>query len=254
MRSVQSRYLAALAGIVGLLSSVVWAEAMQEPTRESKVLFILSAHEHGYWLPEVLTPHQLLTDAGLLVEFASPAGAPGIRAGADMMNEAQRRTLADLSETLATPLPLSDVDPEDYVALYVPGGAGPMFDLYNHPEVNRITAAMYEDAKPVAADCHGPAAFAAVRLSSGALMIAGKRLTAKSNAEEGAWARANYPFLLEDKLKQASSSFSAAAPYEPWVVRDGNLLTGQNPASAGPLAAALLEMIHQTTPDARAKP
>ncbi|MEM9387348.1 MAG: type 1 glutamine amidotransferase domain-containing protein [Pseudomonadota bacterium] len=194
-------------------------------------------------MPEVLTPYKILTDAGLEVAFATPGGAPGVQAGAQMMTSEQRRTLARLTDILAKPRKLGEIDPDDYLALYVPGGAGPMFDLFDHPQVNRIAAMMYEDDKPVAADCHGPAAFAAVRLSSGELMIKDKHLTAKSNAEEGDWARENYPFMLEDKLKDASSQFSAAAPYDPWVVRDGNLLTGQNPASAGPLATTLLEML-----------
>ncbi|MFK8014751.1 MAG: type 1 glutamine amidotransferase domain-containing protein [Gammaproteobacteria bacterium] len=226
-----------------------FAQAAQAHTvKEPKILFVLSAHEHGYWLPEVLTPYRILTEAGLDVDFASPAGHPGVQAGSDMMSDQEKRTLAGLTDVLAKPLKLRDVRPGDYVALYVPGGAGPMFDLFDHPEVNRITAVMYESGKPVAADCHGPAAFAAVRLSDGELMIKGKKLTAKSNAEEGEWARANYPFLLEDKLKQVSSQFSAAPPYEPWVVRDGNLLTGQNPASAGPLAFALLKVINADHP------
>ncbi|MEO1573790.1 MAG: type 1 glutamine amidotransferase domain-containing protein [Pseudomonadota bacterium] len=209
-------------------------------------MFVLSAHEHGYWLPEVLTPYRILSDAGFDVVFASPGGQPGVQAGAEMMSDRDRQTLEELGDVLAKPQRLSDIAPDDYRALYVPGGAGPMFDLFDHPEVNRITARMYESAKPVAADCHGPAAFAAVRLSNGELMIEGKNVTAKSNAEEGDWARANYPFLLEDKLKEARSSFSAAAPYEPWVVRDGNLLTGQNPASAGPLAVAMLKMLAES--------
>lgn len=211
------------------------------------VLFILSANENGYWLPEVLTPYKILTKAGMRIDFASPGGASGTQAGGDMMTEGERLTLSKLTKKLATPLSLSEVDPSDYTALYVPGGAGPMFDLYDHPEVNRITAAMYESGKPVSADCHGPAAFAGVRLSNNQLMVEGKKLTAKSNAEEGDWARDNYPFLLETKFNQLNANFSAAAPYEAWIVQDGNLLTGQNPASAEPLAYALLKLISSTT-------
>lgn len=230
-----------------------WAPpAISDSQTPGKILFVLSAHEHGYWLPEVLTPFKVLTDAGLEVVFASPGGDPGVQAGADTMTARERRTLAGLRDALASPLSLANIDPDDYRALYVAGGAGPMFDLYDHPQVNRITAAMYEDGKPVAADCHGPAAFAAVRLSDGTLMVEGKRITAKSNAEEGEWARANYPFLLEDKLNALSAKFSATDPYEAWVVRDGNLLTGQNPASAGPLAEAILKALaagkHSTKP------
>ena len=231
-----------LAGLLALIRP-----ATAEPADQRKVLVVLSAHEHGYWLPEVLTPYRILSDAGLDVVFASPGGEPGVQAGGDRMSAEERKTLAALASTLATPRQLADIDPGDYAAVYVPGGAGPMFDLYDHPEVNRIVAALYEDGRPVAADCHGPAALAAVRLSDGELLVSGKRLTAKSNAEEGDWARANYPFLLEDKLVAANAVFSAAAPYEPWVVRDGHLLTGQNPASAGPLALALLDALASGT-------
>ncbi len=229
--------------VIGLALMGMAANAWADTARAPKVLFILSAHEHGYWLPEVLTPYKILVEAGIQVEFATPGGQPGVGAGSDTMTDEERQTLASLTATLQSPLRLTDIKPGDYRALYVPGGAGPMFDLYDHPEVNRITASMFEDGKPVAADCHGPAAFANVRLSSGELMVTGKRLTAKSNAEEGDWARQNYPFLLEDKLNDLSAQFSAAPPYEPWVVRDGNLITGQNPASAGPLARALLETL-----------
>ncbi|MEM1263927.1 MAG: type 1 glutamine amidotransferase domain-containing protein [Pseudomonadota bacterium] len=223
-----------------LLGALALALPNTARAADDTVLFILSAHAHGYWLPEVLTPYKILTDAGIHVVFATPGGQPGVQAGADMMSTEERATLASLSAALASPERLADMRPGDFDALYVPGGAGPMFDLFDHPEVNRITAALYEDGKPVAADCHGPAAFAAVRLSDGELMIKNKRLTAKSNAEEGDWARANYPFLLEDKLVAVNARFSAADPYEPWVVQDGHLLTGQNPASAGPLAEALV--------------
>lgn len=211
--------------------------------QDTRVLFVLSAHEHGYWLPEVLTPHKILTDAGLGVDFATPAGEPGVPAGGQYMTDSERKTLATLKSQLAAPIKLKDVDVGRYAALYVPGGAGPMFDLFDHPQVNRIAADMYERGKPVTAACHGPAALAEVRLSNGERLIKGKHVTAKSNAEEGDWARANYPFLLEDKLKETSAQFSAAEPYEPWVVRDGLLITGQNPASAGPLAEALLEAL-----------
>ncbi|MEM8984746.1 MAG: type 1 glutamine amidotransferase domain-containing protein [Pseudomonadota bacterium] len=217
--------------------------AAQADDAQPTVLFIVSAHEHGYWLPEVLTPYKILTDAGIDVVFATPGGRPGVPAGDDWMSNDERETLASLTATLAAPNRLADIDPADFDALYVPGGAGPMFDLFDHPHVNRITATLYEDGKPVAADCHGPVAFAAVRLSNGELMVRNKRLTAKSNAEEGDWARANYPFLLEDKLMAVNARFSAAAPYEPWVVQDGHLLTGQNPASAGPLAQTLVTML-----------
>ncbi|MEM7705890.1 MAG: type 1 glutamine amidotransferase domain-containing protein [Pseudomonadota bacterium] len=230
----------------GLVLIVLASQVRAEPTKKPSVLFILSAHSEGYWLPEVVTPYKILTDAGFSVDFATPGGNQGIGAGGDMMSEEERLTRVSIADRLTKPLSLKVIQPQDYQALYVPGGAGPMFDLYDHPEVNRITAALFEEGKPVAADCHGPAAFAGVRLSNGVLMVRGKKLTAKSNAEEGEWARKNYPFLLEDKFNELSAHFSAAEPYQPWVVRDGNLLTGQNPASAAPLARVLVDMLSTT--------
>ncbi|MEL6869984.1 MAG: type 1 glutamine amidotransferase domain-containing protein [Pseudomonadota bacterium] len=216
---------------------------------KQRVLFILSAHEHGYWLPEVLSPYEILTTAGYTIDFASPGADPGVQAGGEQMTAAERQTLQRIDDQLSRPLDLANVQTDRYVALYVPGGAGPMFDLFDHPHVNRITADLYESGKPVAAACHGPAAFAAVRLSDGSLLVQGKQVTAKSNAEEGDWARENYPFLLEDKLRSLNTTFSATDPYEPWVVQDGLLLTGQNPASAAPLAHALIQTLQSPTVD-----
>lgn len=218
---------------------------LTEAKTSQKILFILSAHEHGYWLSEVLTPYTILTEAGYAIDFATPNGGKGVPAGHDYLNDAEKQALPSLKPALSTPLALKDINPDDYVALYVPGGAGPMFDLYDHPQVNRITAQLYEAGKPVSADCHGPAAFASVRLSDGSLLIAGKQVTAKSNAEEGQWARDNYPFLLQDKMIEQRGSFSAAPPGQPWVIQDGLLLTGQNPQSAEPLAKRLLAMLAQ---------
>ncbi len=208
-----------------------------------KILFILSAHQHGYWLSEVLTPHDILSQAGYVVDFATPNGDQGVPAGQDYLNDAEKQSLPLLKSALSAPLALKDINPDDYVALYVPGGAGPMFDLFDHPHVNRITAQLYEAGKPVSADCHGPAAFAGVRLSDGSLMVSGKKVTAKSNAEEGQWARDNYPFMLQDKLIEQQAMFSAAPAGEPWIIQDGHLLTGQNPRSAAPLAKRLLDML-----------
>lgn len=209
---------------------------------KQKILFVLSAHEHGYWLSEVLTPYKILTKAGFNIDFATPDGAKGVQTGIEYIENDQKALLLQLKTALDQPKSLKSIDTSEYAGLYVAGGAGPMFDLFNHSEVNRITASMYENNKPVSAVCHGPAAFAAVRLSNNELMIHGKNVTGKANAEEGEWARNNYPFMLEDKLSE-KGKFSAAAPGEPWVVQDDNLLTGQNPASAGPLALKLIEML-----------
>ncbi|MEO0576916.1 MAG: type 1 glutamine amidotransferase domain-containing protein [Pseudomonadota bacterium] len=235
--------------LASMLMLVTLTPARSQSADDQRILFILSADQHGYWLPEVLSPYAILTAAGYRVDFASPDANPGVQAGADQMNAEERRTLQRIADQLSQPLDLAAVQTQHYAALYVPGGAGPMFDLFDHPQVNRITANMYESGKPVSAACHGPAALAAVRLTDGSLLVRGKQVTAKSNAEEGKWARENYPFLLEDKLRSLDATFSATDPYEPWVVQDGNLLTGQNPASAAPLAHALIKTLQSPNAD-----
>ena len=127
--------------------------------------------------------------------------------------------------------------------MYFAGGSGPMFDLIDNKQAQKITRDIYENGGIVSADCHGPAALINVILTNGKRLIEGKHLTAKANSEEGFWARANYPFLLENKIKQLGGNYSSAKKSQPHVVVDGRLITGQNPASAIPMAKSLIAML-----------
>ena len=208
-----------------------------------KVVVLLSAHETGFWASEVIDNYEIMKDAGFEIVFATPEGTVGLPNGMYTLSTKQAETYRKIANELANPVALSALSTQDFSAIYVPGGAGPMFDLYDHPTVNRFIAKMYESKKPVAAVCHGPAALGGVRLSNGSLLIQGKKLTAKSNAEENDWAKENFPFLLEDQLDKLGASFSAAEPQQPLVIADGLLLTGQNPASTIPLSEKLVQMI-----------
>jgi len=216
----------------------------QQANAQQKVLIIISSHHYGYFLPEVITPYRLLKQANISIDIASPYGGIGRGSGEKSLSEIDRAYRSQLEQQLARPLALKDVNTKIYDAVYIAGGAGPMMDLYRHPQIQRIVSTMYMENKVISADCHGPAALAAVTLPNGEFMIKNKRMTAKSNAEEGSWARSNYPFLLEDRLKENQALFSAAKPREAWVVQDGNLLTGQNPASAAPMTKKLITMLN----------
>ena len=218
------------------LSSACFADS-------KKIVVLLSAHETGFWAGEVIDNYLIMTEAGYDIVFATPDGTLGLPNGMYTLDSKQAETYRQIAQKLANPSALSQLEANAFAAIYVPGGAGPMFDLYNHPTVNRFIAEMYENNKPVAAVCHGPAALGGVKLKDGSLLIAGKKITAKSNAEENDWARENYPFLLEDQLQKLGASFSAAAPQEPLVVVDGLLITGQNPASTIPLSKKLVELL-----------
>lgn len=210
-----------------------------------KVLFILSADKHGYYLPEVVAPFEHLKSKGFGVDFSSPQGSIGHPAAYNRLSEGEKKTYQEIIATtnIGSPFKLVDVKADDYVAFYVPGGAGPMFDLAQHPELKRLSLSFLAQNKIISAVCHGPAAFVGITDEQGKFLLEGVKVTAKSNAEEGAWARENYPFLLEDMFKAQGAHFSFAPPGEPYVVYDKGILTGQNPKSALPTAQRLAELL-----------
>ena len=211
---------------------------------QKRFLFVISAHEYGYYLPELVTPYRILADANIQIDIASPQGKPGTAAAKSRLNRIDKKYFSLLSEQLQTPLSLESINTSRYEGVYFVGGSGPMMDLYNHTQVNRIVTELNRLKKVISADCHGPVALAAVKLANGELFVKGRKITAKSNAEEGYWAASHYPFLLEDKLKENKALFSAAKPGSPYIVVDGNLLTGQNPASAEILAKKIVSLVN----------
>lgn len=228
-----------------IISTIGFSQLSNAAAHEGNkhILIIISSHHYGYALSEVVKPYRLFKQANISVSVASPFGAPGRAAGEKYLSKEDGFYYNQLKPKLTQPIALSQVIPNQYDAVYVAGGAGPMMDLYKHPQIQRIVGEMYMDNKIVAADCHGPVALAGVTLPNGEYMIKDKKLTAKSIAEESNWGKSNYPFMLESRLKEHQAIFSAAKPKQPWVVRDGNLLTGQNPASAEPLAEQLVQML-----------
>ncbi|WP_201468013.1 type 1 glutamine amidotransferase domain-containing protein [Janibacter melonis] len=195
----------------------------------------------GYWAEELVAPFEVLADAGHTVRFATPGGvrpvaderslAPEATGGRDL-----REVLDDLEE-LSAPLRLEDVDLADYDAVFYPGGHGPMEDLaVDETSGTLITAAVERDV-PLAIVCHGPAALLASD-------VTGRTVTGFSNEEERAGGKADQArWLLEDRLREAGFEVETGPAFEPKVVVDGMLLTGQNPASSRPLAQQLLEVL-----------
>ena len=213
-----------------------------------------SQHPTGFWAEEFVTPHRALRDAGVAITIATPEGRrPTADAGSltpdsnggDAEQAAElKRYLAEVEDELDSPQPLADIDPAQFDAVLVPGGHGPMQDLAVDPDLGRILAAMLPDEnKIVAGLCHGPAGFLGAGDPNGWL-FAGRRLTAFSNAEETQAGLADRaPWLLETRLRAAGADFEAGAPWGSFVVTDGNLLTGQNPASSEALAEAVLQRL-----------
>jgi putative intracellular protease/amidase len=207
-----------------------------------------SSHPTGFWAEELAVPHRMLRDAGIEVDVATPDGAPPTpdplsldSAMVDDDEAAQHRAYLDaIADQLEHPLALSKVSATDYDAVFVPGGHGPMEDLATDPDAGRLLGEADEADLPIAVLCHGPAALLSATDDDGGLRFAGRRLATFSDEEErqGGLEEA-CPWFLETRLRDRGATPEVGAPWEPHVIEDGNLLSGQNPASSAELATRL---------------
>lgn len=223
-----------------------------------KVLFVLTSHENlgetgsktGFWLEEFATPYYALKDVGMEVILASPKGGhPPIDPKSnepDFQTTATMRFNEDIEsqENLANTLKLSDVNHNNYDAIFYPGGHGPLWDLAEDEKSITLIEDFYNNNKPVAAVCHAPAVFKNVKSTNGKPLIEGKKVTGFTNGEEDAVQLTNIvPFLVEDMLKSKGTIYSKKADWTPYAVADDNIITGQNPASSELVAKLLIEKL-----------
>jgi len=223
-----------------------------------KILMVITSHDKlgdtgkktGFWLEEFAAPYYTFLDAGAAVTLASPRGGePPLDPKSDTpdgQTEATERFKKDRSAqaVLASTVKLADVRAEDYDAIFYPGGHGPMWDMPDNATSIALIEAFIKADKPVGAVCHAPVALVNVRGKDGEYLVKGKRVTGFTNEEEAAVGLTTVvPFLLEDRLKERGGIFSKAANWVPYVQVDGKLVTGQNPASSGPGAEALLKLL-----------
>ncbi|MEL6510564.1 MAG: type 1 glutamine amidotransferase domain-containing protein [Pseudomonadota bacterium] len=221
------------------------------------ILMILTSHDQmgdtgektGLWLEEFAAPFYVFQDAGATITLASPkGGAAPIDPRSeteDAQTDATKRYYEDtrVQEALQSTNKLADVEPENFDAVFVPGGHGPMFDLATDKETQRVIQGFQIGGRPIGAVCHAPAALLQAQDMDGRAMLAGRKVTGFSNAEEEAVGLTDaVPFLLEDALKQVGATYEKRDNFEPHVVTDGLLVTGQNPGSSAPTAKALLEL------------
>ncbi|MET8966120.1 type 1 glutamine amidotransferase domain-containing protein [Streptomyces sp. NPDC004074] len=208
-----------------------------------------SKHPSGYWAEEFVVPHRILTQAGFTVDIAAPEGgkpaADPVSLRPDVAGT-EAESFADYigaaAEALANPVALSAVDTADYDAIFIPGGHGPMEDLAHDPDLGRLLVEADTAGKIIAPVCHGPAALLSANLPGGRWQFAGRTLTVFTNEEErlnGTADRA--PWLAETMLTARGAVVrSAKDAWQPNVVVDGNLCSGQNPASSKPLAERIV--------------
>lgn len=199
----------------------------------------------GYEMDELAQAWAVFADNGLTVDIASPRGGAVEADRYDAADPFNARLLADAAKTaqLADTRPIDTLRASDYAGVYLVGGKGAMFDLPRDPALARLIGQIHAQGGIVAAVCHGPAALTAVRDADGRPLAAGRAMTGFTNEEETLfgkrWSR-EYPFLLEDALRDQGARWSEARPMLPHVVVDGRLITGQNPYSTLGVAEALV--------------
>ena len=222
------------------------------------VLMVLTSHDRlgdtgektGFWLEEFAAPYYVLRDAGAAITLASPKGGqPPLdpRSDAkDAQTPATERFKSDdaAQRLLASTTPLAKIMADDFDAVFFPGGHGPMWDLAESADARRLIEAFAAADRPIAAVCHAPAVFRHTRAASGAPLVSGRRVTGFTNSEEdGVGLREVVPFLVEDMLKAIGGVYERGADWGVHVVRDRNLVTGQNPASSEAAARELLALL-----------
>lgn len=225
-----------------------------------RILMVLTSHDRlgdtgeptGFWLEELAAPYYTCLDAGAEVVLASPKGGkPPLDPKSDAeesQTEATRRFQqdAEAQQALATTHRLSDIDAEDYDAVFYPGGHGPLWDLVDDAESIRLIESFWAQQKPVAAVCHAPIALIHARDTQGEPIIRGRQVTGFTNGEEDAVGLTDVvPHLVEDALISGGAEYSKADDFAPYTRRDGYLITGQNPASSEPTAKLMLEALGQ---------
>ena len=219
------------------------------------VLFIVTStnvtgtgkHPAGYEFSEVAEPYKVFVESGFTVDFASPKGGVPPFVGYDEGQEVSREFKEGPGfKRLNFSHKLVDIDPDVYDAIFFPGGLGPMTDLVDGPLLKSIIKKVYESGKVVGAVCHGPVALLNVELSNGKFLVSGKRVNSFTEIEEeedGHKLGDMIPFLLDEALMEQGGIFSCEAPFKVHVVRDGNLVTGQNPASATGVAEEMIRVM-----------
>ena len=223
-----------------------------------KILMVLTSHDKlgdtgkktGFWLEEFAAPYYVFKDAGAAITLASPRGGqPPLDPKSDAQDsqtEDTHRFKADASAqaVLASTHKLQEVSAGDFDAVFYPGGHGPLWDLAEDASSIALIETMLAAGKPVAFVCHAPGVLRSVKTPDGTPVVQGKAVTGFTNTEEQAVGLTQVvPFLVEDMLRKNGGNYSKVDDWQPHVVTDGLLVTGQNPASSKPAARALLEKL-----------
>jgi len=223
-----------------------------------KILIVLTSHDQlgdtgrktGFWLEELAAPYYAFKDAGADIVLASPKGGqPPLDPKSnepDFQTDLTRRFEADAAAKaqLAATVRLDTVSQAEFDTVFYPGGHGPLWDLAEDKTSIGLIEAFLKADKPVALVCHAPGVLRHVKAANGRPLVEDKTVTGFTNTEEAAVGLTDVvPFLVEDELKAKGGLYSKGDDWGAYVVSDGLLITGQNPASSGPAATVLLKQL-----------
>ena len=226
--------------------------------KKINVLFVLTSHDKlgdtdkktGFWVEEFANPYYSLLDKGVNITIATPKG------GAAPIDPNSTATSAATKDTdrfnkdsitigkIANTKILSDINTDDFDAVFYPGGHGPLWDLANDSISIALIEKFNNQKKPIAFVCHASAALKDVKNADGTPLVKGKKVTGFSNTEEAAVGLTTVvPFLVENMLNKSEGIYSKKEDWAPYAIQDGNLITGQNPASSELVAEKLLQSL-----------
>ena len=222
------------------------------------ILFVLTSHDKlgdtgkktGFWVEEFASPYYTLLDKGAHITIATPkGGAAPIDPSSDSPDAATEATKRfdkdeEAKARIANTKVLSDLNADDFDAVFYPGGHGPLWDLANDKTSISLIEKFDSQNKPIGFVCHAPAALKNVKNTDGSPLVKGKKVTGFTNSEEAAVGLTEVvPFLVEDMLSENGGVYSKKDDWAAYAIQDGNLITGQNPASSALVADKLLESL-----------
>jgi putative intracellular protease/amidase len=224
----------------------------------TKVLMVLTSHDRlgdtgrrtGFWLEELAAPYYRFQEAGWEVTLASPKGGrppldPKSNEPANQTDLTRRFEGDPMAEAqLDSTVRLDSVSDDEFDTVFYPGGHGPLWDLAEDRTSIALIERFAAAGKPFALVCHAPGAMRHAVNADGRPLVAGRRVTGFTNGEEEAVGLTEVvPFLVEDELIAKGADYSKIGDFEPYVVVDGTMVTGQNPASSGPAADTLIGLV-----------
>lgn len=200
----------------------------------------------GTFLPEVAHPYAEFEKAGYQIDFASLTGESPFLDALNLADDPDNLKFLTGKgwEDMQKAAKLSEIDVNNYDAVFIPGGLAPMVDMPENAELKKVIADVYERNGVIGAVCHGPVSLLNVKLSNGTYLVNSKNITSFTTEEEDNYAKADVPFDLQTALTEQGAIFHAAEAWSANSIADGNLVTGQNPASAkgvGEKIVAILE-------------